>query len=345
MITQPEPFLGSRLPIVAAPMAGGATTVALSRAVLAAGGFPFLAAGYKSVEAMAAEIDQLRGERFGVNLFVPGEAVADAPELARYAKELQPDAEHWGTAVGQATVGGSDDGWEAKLSYLIGHPVPVVSFAFGLPSGEVLQRLREAGSTTIVTVTTTDEAAQAAKAGADALVAQGSSAGGHSSTFDATRPIPDVATAHLVREVLGSVGLPVIAAGGVDGPGAVRELMDAGAAAVAVGTLLLRAEEAGTSATHRAALADERFTETTLTRAFTGRLARGLRNGFIERHDATAPAGYPAVHYLTAPIRRSAAEAGDPDGVHLWAGTGWRAAPAWPAGDIVGWLASATGRG
>ncbi len=133
--------------------------------------------------------------------------------------------------------------------------------------------------------------------------------------------------------------LPVIAGGGVDGPDAVHRLRAAGAAAVAVGTLLLRTDEAGTSPTHRAALTDPAFTETVITRAFTGRPARALRNTFIDQHEPTAPVAYPALHHLTRPIRQAAAAAGDANRLHLWAGTGYRSAPTGPAADVIGSLA------
>ncbi|MDN6659614.1 MAG: nitronate monooxygenase, partial [Acidipropionibacterium jensenii] len=142
----------------------------------------------------------------------------------------------------------------------------------------------------------------------------------------------------LVRQVLGAVDLPVIGTGGIDGPDAIRDILSAGAQAAAVGTLLLRTDEAGTSPTHKHALGDPAFTETVLTRAFTGRPARALRNGFADRH-RDAPIGYPAIHHLTRPLRQAAAAAGDPDRLHLWAGTGWQAATTGPATDVIRQLA------
>ena len=118
------------------------------------------------------------------------------------------------------------------------------------------------------------------------------------------------------------------------------DLLAAGAESVAIGTLLLTADEAGTSATHRAALADPAFTETVITHAFTGRPARALRNDFIERHGRTAPLGYPAIHHLTRELRRAAARTGDPHGLHLWAGTGFKSARPGSVASIINHLAS-----
>jgi NAD(P)H-dependent flavin oxidoreductase YrpB (nitropropane dioxygenase family) len=142
-----------------------------------------------------------------------------------------------------------------------------------------------------------------------------------------------------VASVRQAVALPLVAAGGLATATDVAAVLRAGADAAMVGTVLLRAEEAGTSATHKAALADPSRRDTVVTRAFTGRPARGLRNAFIDRYDSLAPAGYPALHHLTSPLRRAAAAAGDPERVHLWAGTGYRHATAEPTADILTRLA------
>ncbi|MGO2111180.1 MAG: nitronate monooxygenase [Pseudoclavibacter sp.] len=336
----PNSLLNSRIPIVAAPMAGGPSNVALARAVAAAGAFPFLAGGYKTADALGAEIEQLMADEigFGVNLFVPSHDLVDGDAFAAYAAELQPEADAYGLALDKDPVA-DDDNWNDKLALLLERPVPVVSLTFGLPIPADISALRKAGSRVLASVTTRDEARRAGAAGVDGLVVQGPSAGGHSATLDASRTPEPIATTDLVRQIVAGVDLPVIAAGGVDGPDAVRALIDAGAEAVVVGTLLLRADEAGTSATHRAALGDPGFTETTLTTAFTGRPARALRNGFIDRHPDGLTA-YPAVHHLTRALRQAAGAAGDADRLHLWAGTGWRSATAEPAGAIIERLAS-----
>lgn len=334
-MTVRTPLLGDAAPVVGAPMAGGATTLPLAGAVAEAGGFPFLAAGYKRPDAVAADIAALREhhEQFGVNVFVAPAERIDPATVAAYAEELRPDFERFGLTP-DPTPRHDDDLWDEKLALLRESPVPIVSFTFGLPRAADIAALRRAGSRVLATVTVPAEARAAAEAGVDGLVVQGAAAGGHSATFDPHREVAGTSTAETVRAVRAAVSLPVIAAGGVDGPDAVRALFAAGAEAVAVGTLLLRTDESGAAPVHQAALADPRFTQTAITRAFTGRPARGLRNEFIDRHP-DAPVGYPELHHLTRPLRTAAARAGDTERLHLWAGTGYRAATPGPAADVV----------
>jgi NAD(P)H-dependent flavin oxidoreductase YrpB (nitropropane dioxygenase family) len=218
--------------------------------------------------------------------------------------------------------------------------VPAVSFTFGIPDARVMAALRSVGSTLIQTVTSSAEAAQAQDAGADMLVVQSAFAGGHSGTFTPERPPVPVAAADLVAEIKQRVDLPLVAAGGIATADDVVGALAAGADAAMVGTALLLADESGASATHRAALIDPARTETVVTRAFTGRPARGLRNAFIDRYQSIAPLGYPAIHHLTSPLRKAAAAAGQPDYVHLWAGTGYRHAGAAPTTQVLTELAS-----
>ncbi|NYI44680.1 NAD(P)H-dependent flavin oxidoreductase YrpB (nitropropane dioxygenase family) [Nocardioides aromaticivorans] len=329
-------LLDTDLPIIAAPMAGGPTTVALATAVTDAGGFSFLPAGYLTAAAFESLLGEARaaGRPFGVNLFVPQPGAIDPAAYAAYRTALADEAAALGVDL-PSEPRHDDDAWGEKVDLLVADPVPLVSLTFGLPAAADIRRLQAAGSRVLATVTTPDEARAAEEAGVDGLVVQGPAAGGHSGTFDPRRPIRDEATGDVVRSVRATSPLPVLAGGGVDGPAAVHALLAAGAEAVAVGTLLLRAEEAGTSATHRATLADPAFATTVVTHAFTGRPARALRNGFVDRHGTTAPYGYPELHHLTRDLRRAAAAAGDPHRLHLWAGTGHRSAVAAPAAEIV----------
>lgn len=330
--------LGADLPVVAAPMAGGPTTAALVNAAALAGSFGFLAAGYQSPEALAGQLEAVGRVRFGVNLFAPAPVPVDLAAYLAYRERLLPLAEQYAVDLPEVPVE-DDDGWDAKVELVVAAAPAVVSFTFGLPDADSARRLHTAGSLLAQTVTSPEEARLAANAGADILVVQAPAAGGHSGTFTPERAIGTESLADLVRAVRAVVDLPVIAGGGVGGAADVRAALAAGASAVAVGTLLLLADEAGTSATYRAALSGAGRGDPVLTRAYSGRPARGLPTAFIAAHAAAAPLGYPALHHLTTPIRRAAAAAGDPDNVNLWAGTGYRAATSGPAARILSDLA------
>lgn len=321
-------------PVMVAPMAGGPSTPELVVAASAAGAFAQLAGGYKSAEALGAQVDAVRSrgvDAFGVNLFVPNvHPIADV-DYATYADRIRDDL---GSAPVPAKVE-DDDAWEEKVALLLESRVPVVSFTFGLPDRAVIAALVAAGIVTMQTVTSVDEARAAEAAGIDALILQGAAAGGHSGIWAHDVLPAELPLVDLLAQLRAATELPIVAAGGVSRRAHVRALLETGADAVAVGTAVLRAHEAGTSATHRSALADESFDRTTLTRAFTGRPARALVNRFVERHDAEAPSGYPALHHLTRAMRADAAAAGDSARLHLWAGRGWRDGRAASVADIL----------
>ena len=322
--------------IIAAPMAGGPSTPELVRAVGRAGAFGFLAAGYKTPEALAAEIARVRQADvpFGVNVFVPeSRSVVDTAALEEYRRLLMPVAQELGVEPGEPR--GTDDGWSAKVQMLLEDPVPVVSFTFGLAPPAVVEALQVAGTRVLATVTTPKDARKAAATGVDGLVVQGPEAGGHQATFDAWAPCNDWPLVDLIDSVMSTTDLPVVAAGGLGTREDVRAVLDAGAVAAQCGTAFLLADEAGTSPAHRAALVDPRFARTSMTRAFSGRWARGLHNAFMDRFTADAPAAYPHVNAITGPLRKAAAAQSKPEYVHLWAGSGWRAARAAPAKEIV----------
>ncbi|WP_313960541.1 nitronate monooxygenase [Curtobacterium pusillum] len=316
--------LGSAGAVHVAPMAGGPSTPGLVTAAARAGSFGQLAAGYRTPDALAADIAAVRHAGvtgFGVNLFVPNPVPITDAEYDRYRAALGSDVPKHD----------DDDAWHDKVALLLDDPVPVVSFTFGLPGAEVVQAFRQRGTVTMQSVTDPSEAIAAEERGVDVLLVQGAGAGGHSAVLDPSRALEDRPLPELVRAVRAVTSLPVIAAGGIGGPGDLRAALAAGASAVAVGTYVLRTDEAGTSRTHRDALADPAFDETAVTRAFTGRPARALVNDFVRSHP-DAPLGYPALHHLTRPMRTAAAAAGDPQRLHLWAGRGWRAAPTGPVG-------------
>jgi NAD(P)H-dependent flavin oxidoreductase YrpB (nitropropane dioxygenase family) len=328
--------LADHPPVFVAPMAGGPSRPALVEAAWRGGFLAQLAGGHTTPAGLAGQVDEVRAagvQSFGVNLFVPApadERRVDRAAYAVYRNALLPEAERYAAELPGEPVE-DDDAWADKVALLCSDPVPFVSFTFGLPDRTDIAALRRAGSLTIQTVTSLDEARAAAEAGVDALIVQGYTAGGHSGTWDARRSPQPIALDAVLAEIAAAVDLPLIGAGGVGDPGRVRELLNAGACAVSVGTVVLRSPESGASALYKAALADPGYDGTQLTRAFTGRLARALRNRFVIDHTAQAPVGYPAVHHLTRPLRSAAAAAGDTSTVNLWAGVGHRTASDAPA--------------
>ena len=214
-------------------------------------------------------------------------------------------------------------------------PPAVTSFTFGCPAAEVIRAFQEAGSAVVVTVTSPAEAALAAEAGADALCVQGYEAGAHRGTFgNDDAPGGDLGLLSLIGEVAAVTGLPQIAAGGIMGPRQVRAVLAAGAVAAQCGTAFLRSPESGAHPLYKAALADPRYTATVVTRAFSGRPARGLVNRFIAEH-ADAPPAYPEINNATRPLRAAAAARGDTGGMSLWAGQGYRLAAERSAAEII----------
>jgi nitronate monooxygenase len=320
-------------PIVQAPMGGGPSTVELAAAVSGAGGLGFLAAGYKPVEAVQEEVAALRQrvELFGLNVFVPSTAAVDEGAVQRYVAELAADAARYGVELGEPRF--DDDAWEAKLELAVSERVPVVSFAFGCPPAAVIARLQAQGTSVWVTVTSVEESIAARAAGPDALVVQGTESGAHRGSFtdDDSEGLGLLA---LLRLAAREVDLPLVATGGIADGAGVAAVLAAGARAAQIGTAFLLCPEAGTSEPHRAALrAGGR--PTAVTRAFTGRRARGIANRFLTEHSASAPSAYPQVHHATVPLRAAARQAGDAETINLWAGQAYPLAEERPAGELV----------
>jgi nitronate monooxygenase len=334
--------LGLTLPVLAAPMAGGPSTPQLVVAAARAGSLGFLGAGYKTPDALADQIAEVRsaGVPFGVNLFAPNPVPVDPDAYRQYRRQLQQEADVYQIDLNTVPVREDNDHWHDKVDMLLADPAPVVSFTFGIPEPNVITAFKNAGSLVAQTITSVDEARLAAETDFDVLIVQAAAAGGHSGILTPDRLPPDVPLPQLLKDIGAATSLPLIGAGGLGTADDVAAALAAGAIATAVGTVLLRSHEAGTSAPFRAALADTTRRGTVLTRAFTGRPARGLANVFTDRYSAVAPTGYPALHYLTSPIRKAAAAAGDPERINLWAGTGYRHATEEPAGSILNALAS-----
>lgn len=337
--------LGIAHPLIQAPMAGGSGPPALVAAVSAAGGMGSLGAAYLSPEQIADAVAELRRSTdrpFAVNLFVGGAAGGahdPGPMLALLAR--------WHAALdieAPRLPALPHDPFEAQVEAVLRAGVPVFSFTFGIPDRAVLAELRRRGVFVMGTATTVGEAVALEEAGVDAVVVQGSEAGGHRGTFAAPFEAALVGTLALVPQTADAVGVPVVASGGImDGRGivAARAL---GAAAVQMGTAFLATHESGAPAAHKAAVLRGRDDGTTVTRAFSGRPARGLRNRFTDEVDGggvpTPP--FPLQNSLTRPLRAAAAAAGEADALSLWAGQGVGLARDGSAAELVARLVAET---
>jgi nitronate monooxygenase len=322
-------------------MAGGPSTVELVVASARAGALGFLAGGYKTADRMAQEMTEVRAagvDVFGMNLFVPGEPTADEVGVAAYLVELAPDAAAVGATLGAAQW--NDDDYTGKVEAVLAAPPAAVSFTFGVPPVDVVRALRAAGSVVLITVTTPEEATEALRVAPDGLCLQGAEAGAHRGSLvnedraDEDRPIRALLAAVRRRTLV-----PLVAAGGVAGPGDVADLLARGADLVQAGTAFLRCPESGTPLAQQDALVNPAFERTAVTRAFSGRRARALVNAMVREHPA-APAAYPEINAATRPLRAAAARVGDAQHMSLYAGTGFRQAEARPAAEVVARLVS-----
>jgi nitronate monooxygenase len=325
-------------PIIQAPLAGGPSTPELAAAVSSAGGLGFVAAGYLAPAALREQVERAReltSAPLGVNVFYLAEAPVDMERVAAYVKRLQGDRAAAEIELGEPRF--EDDWFAEKLELVIELGIPIVSFTFGCPPPSVFDRLHDAGAAAWATVTDLSEAEQAERAGADVLVAQGVEAGGHRGTFSDVSGIGELSTLALLQLLRRRTMLPLVAAGGIGDGTAVAAVLAAGAHAAQLGTAFMLTPEAGTAAAHRDALRAE--APTALTRAFTGRRARGIVNRFMTEHEAAVPAAYPHIHHVTSPLRRAARERGDAESINLWAGQTHELAQERPAGELVAQLA------
>lgn len=336
-------FADLEIPLVGAPMAGGPSTPQLAAAVSNAGGLGMLAAGYLNADQLSEQVQQTREltkQPLGVNLFCPADP-NDNPVNAKallqdYRLALAPLGKQYGLDLLNYELV-LPDHFHSLLDWLLTNPVPVVTFTFGCPSAENVERLQAVGTCVGVTVTNPQDAILATHAGVDFLCVQGPDAGGHQSTFRVQDEINQLPLSQLVPAVQAITDLPLVAGGGIGNSEDVQSLLALGVEAVQVGTLLLLSDEAGTSQAHRDAL-QSRIIETRLTRAFTGRPARAIVNDFVAEFDALAPAVYPQMHYLTAPLRAKAKDAGAWQHVNAWAGDGFSQAQTRPAAEIISTL-------
>ncbi len=335
LVTELCGLLGIRYPIVLAGMAGGPSTAALAAAVSRAGGLGTLGAAYLTPSMLldaVREMRRLTDAPFAVNLFA-SRAADDWSRLGEVQRELDRMRETLDIPVAASEGAGglkSADLFERQFEVLLEEKVPVISTAFGVLPAEYMKAAKSAGAKVVAMVTTVQEAMMAEEAGCDAVVAQGSEAGGHRGTFDvsgeAHRMGANVGTFALVPQVVDQVSIPVIAAGGVmDGRGLVAALA-LGAQGVQMGTRFLTAVESGAHDIYQKALLASTEESTAVTRAFSGRPARGIRNAFIRQWDESGlePLPFPSQNTITRDIRNAAAAQRNADYMSLWAGQGTR---------------------
>lgn len=336
-------LLGIDYPLIQAPMAGGITTPELVAAVSNAGGLGALGAGYLEPEAIRraiAEIRALTDRPFAVNLFVPEPIKEDAEHIVRankllapYREELDlPEPEPFASAL---------PGYSDQLGVLFEESVEIISFTFGVPGADEMETMKRLGITTIGTATHLLEGIVLEEAGIDLVVAQGMEAGGHRGTFIG-RPEQGLQGAMVLLPLLvDHLRIPAIAAGGImDGRG-ITAALALGASGVQLGTAFLATPESGAHPRYKELLLESTEMATVLTRVFSGKPARGLKNRFVEElseAEAFLP-GYPVQHALTRDIRRAAAERDLPELMSLWAGMGCAQCRAEPAAELIGrWL-------
>ena len=324
--TEVSSRLGIRYPIVQGPFGGGASSVTLAATVSNAGGlgsFGVHTFTAKQITDIANEIRGRTTKPFALNLWIPR---GSAPDLGDEALErnfaiLDGYYRELGMARPTRPQGFGQD-FEAQMRALLEARPPVFSFVFGVPDQSILQECRQRGIATIGTATTPDEGAALDDAGVDCIVASGFEAGGHRGAF--LRPAEDslIGTFALVPQVADRVKAPVIAAGGIADARGIRAAIALGAKGVQIGTAFLACEESAATAQHRELLFDERAKDTALTKAFTGRLARSIRNRFsddMRSHEAGLPP-FPIQSWFAGTLREASAAQGRTDFVSLSAG-------------------------
>lgn len=289
-------------PIIQAPMAG-VTTPKFVAACAEAGILGAVGAGYLDgvqTQSFIQEVKKLSPKPFAVNLFVLEEPRIDVDVLQKARMALQPFYEELGLSPVQSVQ--SKDVFEEQVQAVIDEKVAICSFTFGIPAPSVIQRLKENNIYLIGTATTLEEAKLVEAAGMDAVVLQGSEAGGHRGSF--TEPLQLLTRDQLLRQVSGEINIPIIVAGGIVTKEDVANALAIGATAVQVGTTLLVADECEINETYKSEVLNSKPQQTTITRAFTGKPARGLMNDFTERMKGAVVAPYPLQNHLTSSIRK-----------------------------------------
>ncbi len=331
--------LGIAHPILLSPMAGGPSTPALAAAVSRAGGLGSIGAADLApaqIGEVAAAIRALTDRPFALNLFSGGRDAGAPVDPARILAVLGPIHARLGLPPPSPPILGPDP-FPAQLEAVLEARPAAFSFTFGVPGGDAIDRLRARGIAVLGTATTVEEGRLLEDAGVDAVIAQGAEAGGHRGTFRGPFEAALVPTEALVTGLVERVRVPVIAAGGLMDGRDIARLLARGAAAAQLGTAFLACPECGASRPYKDAILAAGRDTTVVTRAFSGRPARGLRNAFIAalERDEAAILPFPLQNALTRPLRAAAAIHGDPELLSLWAGQGVGRARELPAGELV----------
>lgn len=329
-------------PIIQAPMAGGITTTELVTTVSLNGGLGMIGAGYMNPEQLKVQIEKVKEktDTFGVNLFVPEAFHVEESEVQEAKLLLQPIRDMLQVPDEGSTVPtneSSRENFHDQLQVIIDEKVPICSFTFGIPEKEVIEKLKENGTILIGTATTVEEALEIERQGMDIVVVQGSEAGGHRGNFNGETENSLIGLMSLIPQVVDRIRLPVIAAGGImDARGLVASLC-LGAQAVQMGTAFMLTEESGTNPSHQDAILQAEESDTTLTRVFSGKYARGIKNDFItllEKDEAKLPP-FPIQNTLTQSIREIASSENNPAYMSLWCGQSPRLAKKQTVAELI----------
>jgi nitronate monooxygenase len=311
-------FLQMKYPIIQAPMAG-VTTPEFVAACAEVGVLGSIGAGYLSAadtREFIREVKALTEKPFSVNLFVPESTEANEKQLEDAYNALEPIRNELGISSDRPKLSISE--FDDQIQVLIEENIKICSFTFGLPDEETVHLMNEKGVYLIGTATTVQEAKLAEQAKMDAVVVQGSEAGGHRGSFHGELTLEPLN--ELLIDCVNAVKIPVIAAGGISNKEMLETALSAGAQAVQVGTALLAANESGAHQIHKQAILHSNKGCTTLTTAFSGKTARGIEKRFISEMKDAEIAPYPYQNDLTKEIRKEAAIQGKSDFMSLWAG-------------------------
>jgi nitronate monooxygenase len=327
--TSVSELLKIEYPIIQAPMAGGITTPELVGAVSEFGALGSVGAGYLTSVQLDEQIKEIKARTskpFNVNLFVPEDQVSfsieDVLRMSAVLKKMNMPLQDF-----SFTNEANHINYEKQLEVILQNDVPICSFTFGIPSKEVITELKKEGRIVIGTATTVEEALLFEEWGADIIVAQGNEAGGHRGTFKGSaKSDACIGTMALVPQAADAVDIPIIAAGGIADARGIAAALVLGAKGVQLGSVFIPCLESGAASAYKSKIINSNENDTILTKAFSGKYARGITNDFIQHmkpyENLLLP--YPVQNEVTKPLRIKAAKEQNPQNMSLWAGQGLR---------------------